>query len=115
MKNSFYEEDRTKVLDIKTDAENKLAELEKMESEFCEKLEKVYANSNDTEGYNRLLRKARTSFTSLKDQARDLIAWANDWLNRYATVEQIEATALNGGFDLSSIPGYEEYYNSQNQ
>lgn len=115
MKNSFYKEDYEEVLNIKTDAENKLAELEKMESEFCVKLEKIYAKTKDAEGYNRLLRKTHISFASLKDQARDLIVWANDWLNRYASAEQIENAALNGGFDLSSIPGYEEYYNSQNQ
>lgn len=115
MVNAEYNEEKVKALIIRQKAVDKLAAIEKDECIFLARLERVYRISHDTQRYNALLNEAQSVYSELKNQAQEVIDGVDEWLRKFAEAEELETAALEAGFDLSSIPGYESYYASQNQ
>ena len=114
MINTEYSKNYEKVRNTNEKAKAKLEEIRQEEIDFLKEVDRAYEKSRkspeDTAKYIRLINKAHDGYAQLKDRAQEIISWTSKWLEDYESSEKIEAAALKAGFDLSSIPGYEEYY-----
>lgn len=117
MINTVYSKNYERVRSSNEKAKAKLEEIIQEESNFLEEVDRAYEKSRkspeDTARYIRLINKTHDGYAQLKAQAQHIISWTSKWLEDYESTEKIEAVALKAGFDLSNIPGYEEYYSNK--